>query len=240
MGLPFLLHRGQGIKEGKGGVAFGGRGQIETGFGQMKASFRQADIIKSLGRGCHHRQSLRVGQADILAGKNNHPAEDEAGILAGVNHFGQPIEGGVRVGAAQGFDEGGNGIKVGVAILVIQHRPALDRLLGHLCGDINHTVGVWRSGLDGQFQGIQHGPGVAISHVDQVVKSFIPQLDLEFAVTAALIRQRLPDNGPQIVFGQAAQLENAGAGHQRFVDFKIGIFRGGSHQDDRAIFYVRQ
>jgi hypothetical protein len=48
-------------------------------------------------------------------------AGDETGVLARMDHFGEPVEGGVGVAAAHGFDEGGDGVVMGIAVGVIDN-----------------------------------------------------------------------------------------------------------------------
>ena len=69
---------------------------------------------------------LRIGEADVLAGGDQHAPKDEAGVFAGLHHAGQPEQGGVGIAAPERLDEGADGVEVGVALLVVEHRPLLD------------------------------------------------------------------------------------------------------------------
>ncbi len=163
-----LLDALEGLEVGGGGIGFGRGGQVEGGFDDRINAFRQADEGKGLhGRGRHY-DPHRVGQADILPGQDDQAAQDEARVFPGVQHFRQPVQGGVRVGAAHRFDEGADRVVMGIPILVVQHRPALDRFLGHLHGDMDHAVRIRGGGFHRQFEGVQGIAGIPAGHVDQV------------------------------------------------------------------------
>ena len=206
----------------------------------MKATFGQADPVKGLGAGGDHADGVGVGQADVLPGKDQHAAKEKAGILAGIDHLGQPVEGSVGIRAAQRLDEGADGVIVVVAVLVVKHRPALDALLGH--GHIDHDPAVlagW-GGLDGQLQGVQHPPRVAVGHVDQVGQRVVVELDVEAAIAPLGIGQGVAGNGLQIGLAQGAELEDAAAADQGPVDAKVGVLGGGADEDDRAVLHPGQ
>ena len=98
--------------------------------GQGVKTLRQANAIEGGGAGLHHHHRLGIGQAHVLAGGDQHAAEDEARVLAGLHHACQPEEGGIGVRAPQRLDEGADRVEVGIALLVVEHGPLLDRFLG--------------------------------------------------------------------------------------------------------------
>ena len=73
------------------------------------------------------RERLRVGQADVFGGQDDDAAGDKHRVLAGLKHACEPVNGGVGVGAADGLDEGGDGVEVGVAALVVGQGSLGDR-----------------------------------------------------------------------------------------------------------------
>ena len=129
-------HLLQRIEEGKGGVGLLGRGQIERGRGQVEAAFGHAHLLEGLGAGVDHLDGVGVGHAHILAGEDQHAAEDEARRLAGIDHLGHPVHRRIGVAAAQALDEGADRVEVVVAFLVVEHGAALDRFFGDGEGDV--------------------------------------------------------------------------------------------------------
>ena len=60
-------------------------------------------------------------------------------------------------------------------------------------------------------------------------------LDVQLAITAFRVGQRLASDGEQVAFGQRLELEDAAAADERLVDLEIGVFGGRADQDDRAV-----
>ncbi len=202
LGLPLLLHRRQGVEEAQRRVRLGRRGQVERRLGQVEAALGQPHPVERLGAGGHHPDGVRIGQAHVLAGQDQHPPEEEARVLAGIDHLGQPVERRVGVGAAQRLDEGADGVVVIVAVLVVQHRPALDALLGHGHVDDDDPLGVGRRRLHRQLQRVEHAAGVAVGHVHQVGQGIVVHLDLEPAIAPLRVGQGAAGDGHQVLFGQ--------------------------------------
>jgi hypothetical protein len=125
-------------------------------------------------RGVREHESHRVGEADIFRRANHDAARDEARVFAGVNHLRQPVERGVGIAAAHGFDEGGNGVVVRVAIAVINDGFLLDALFGG--GEINVDDAV-RAGIRGErgdFERVQTFARVAVATVARCGWRFHP------------------------------------------------------------------
>jgi hypothetical protein len=97
--FAFLLHGFESVKKGKHGIGFWRSGQVQCCSGQWKASFRETNTIKRVRTGQSDLRRLWISQAHILAGKDEHAAEEKAGVFTGVDHFGQPVHRRVRVRA---------------------------------------------------------------------------------------------------------------------------------------------
>ena len=102
----------------------------------MEAALRHPHVFERLRARHHDAQRVRIGQADILAGEDDHAPEDETRLLAGVDHPRHPVERRVGVGAAQALDERADGVVVDVAFLVVEHGAALDGFFGDGAGDV--------------------------------------------------------------------------------------------------------
>ena len=262
-GLLLPLHRLQRIKESHGRVALGRGGQVERGLGQVEAALRHPHVLKRLRRRYHHTQCVRVSEAHVLTGKDDHAAEDEARLLARVDHPRHPVERRVRVRAAQALDERADGVVVDIAFFVVEHGATLDGLLGDGAGDMDAgcvergvcNVGriashrdaaryfVFRfgrgscglRGFDGQLQGVKHAAGIAVGHVDQMGQGVVVDLDVQLSITTLGIGDGLPRDVEEIFFGQRLKLEDAAAADQRLVDLEVGVFSRRADQDHRAV-----
>ncbi len=238
--LALVFHRAQGIEKGKDRVRFRSGSQIERGLGERKAPFRQTHAVKRCRTRHGHRHGLRVSQADIFAGKNNHAAKQKPGILSGIDHFGQPIHGCIRIRAAQRFDKRGDRIVVVIAFLIIENGALLNALLRHFHVHQDDAICVRRCRFNRQLQRIEHTARIAISHVHQVQQSGLLHLHPVLPIAALRVTQGLLGNAVQIGFVKRFELENEAAAGQCPVDRKIGIFRGRPNQNDGAVFHVRQ
>ncbi len=238
--LSLPLHGRDSIEKGKGTVALGCCRQVDARLGQVKASLRHTHIVESLGAGGYHSHGVRVGHAYILAGEDQHAAEDKARIFTCVQHARHPVQGRVGVGAAQALDEGADGVEVDVAILVVENSTALDGFFGHGQIYVNNPILIRRRRLDSQLQRVEHTTGVSVGHVDQVLQGIIFRAYVEFSVAALNVGQGLVGNAPQVVFAQPPQLEDARTTDQGLDDLEIGILRGRADEYDGAIFHVGQ
>ena len=238
--LAFGGHGAQRVEEPQRAVALGRGGQVQDRLGQVEATLGQADVVERGGAGGHHLDRRRVRHADVLRGKDQHAPEQIAWILAGVDHARHPVQGGVRVGAAQALDEGADGVVVGVALLVVQHRAALDRLLGHRPVHAHHSVARRRGRGDRQLQGVEQAARIAVGDVEQVLHGVTRHLAPNPAQAALGVGQRGPCHPLQVVAGQRLQLEDAAAAHQRLDHLEVGVLRGGSDQHDGAVLHRGQ
>ena len=226
----------EGAKIGLGGVAFGGERQVDGGLGQVVLGLGEANPGKGLGGGDRLDQGLGVGEADILRGQYQQAPDDEFGVLAGVEHAGQPIEGGVDIGTPHAFDEGGNGIVMGISVTIIQHGPGLDGFLGYLQIEINAAVGCGRGAEDGQLQGIEGVAQIAAGQISQMLQGLGRGGDRIGAQAAVFILQGPMQREPDLLPGKRLEDEDPGPGEQGADDLEIRVFGGGADEDQRAFF----
>ena len=141
----------QGIKYPQQAVALLGACQVEAGLGQGIEALRQAHPLKRRRAGFHHHHGLGIGQADVFPGGDQQATKDEARIFTGFHHPRQPEKGRIRITAPQRLDKCADRVEVGVALLVVEHRPLLDRLLGDAEIDLNQPIAVGLGGLHRQL-----------------------------------------------------------------------------------------
>src|SRR5205823_6444943 len=113
------------------------------GVGEGDQRFGQAAGFDGLLGGDGGRERLGVGQADVFAGEDDYPAGDETEVFAGMEHFREPVDGAVLVGRAHAFDEGADGVVVGVALFVVDDGFLLNRIFGDGEGEVDDSV-TWR------------------------------------------------------------------------------------------------
>src|SRR5690606_36329151 len=94
--LIFDVVQGGEVREAR--VALRGGGEVEAALGEEELAFWHPDVLEALRGGGSHLEGARVCEADVLGGKYEHPAEDEAWVLAGVDHTGVPVDGGFGIG----------------------------------------------------------------------------------------------------------------------------------------------
>ena len=140
-----------GEESGVSAIGFGSGGEVDRAMGEGDLGFWEADKIGGLLGGDGEDEGMGIGEADVFAGEDDEASGDEAEVFACVEHFGEPVEGGVGVGAADTFDEGGDGIVVLVAVLVIDHGFFLDTFFGDGVGDVDDSEGIWRGSDDGDL-----------------------------------------------------------------------------------------
>ena len=199
-----------------------------------KRPFRQADPVESLGRGDDQRQGSRVGEADVLAGEDDHAAEDEPRVFPGVDHAGHPVQGGVGVRPPHRLDEGADRVEVVVPFLVVENGAALDRFFGD--GEIDVHAAVARSRrIDRELEGVQQRPGVAVGDVDEMGKGVVVDGQAIEISVPARVGKGVAGNRVEVALGQGFELEQAAAGYQRPVDGEVGVFSGRADQDDGAV-----
>ena len=219
-------------------VGFGRGGEVEGGFHDGIHPLGHPDKLESLHRRGSDHQPQRVRQPDVLARQNHQAAQDEPRVFPGVKHLRQPVEGGIRVGAAHGLDEGADRVVVGVAVLVVEHRPPLDGFLRHLQGDLDHAVFVGRGGFDGQFQGVERVAGISSGDADQVLHGFGGEVHLAGPVAPFGVRKGTRQQGLDVLILEGTQLKDPRAAHQGADHLKVGVFRGRADQREGAVLHM--
>ena len=109
-------------------------------------------------RGCQ-RHRLRVGIADVLAGEDREPSDDEPRVFAAFEHARDPVNRSIGVGPPHGFDHRRD--RVVVLIIRVHRGLVLDRFLGFDPSDPDRLSA--RSAQDRDFERGQGAPGVAIA-----------------------------------------------------------------------------
>ena len=151
-----LAHVGTRVPDGeRRPVALRCGGQVDRRLAEVELGLGQAHVFERVAGGHRDHQRRRVGQADVLAGEDDHPAGDEPGVLAGLEHPRQVVDGGLRVAAAHRLDERADDVVVLVAVAVVAHRGPVQGLLDDLGGD--RAV---PGGLGGHLQRRQRTAGV--------------------------------------------------------------------------------
>ena len=133
--------------------------QQDDGLSQRKSGLRQAELQRGIHAGLDDRNGLGIGQSDILAGRTEDAAAG-AGQIAGLQKAGQIVQGSVRVGAAQGLHQGGDAVKVAVALAVVVHGGTLGDGLGVGKRDMDHAV-VCGAGGEQDLHGVDRLADVA-------------------------------------------------------------------------------
>ena len=202
---------------------------------QRDPRFRQADRLGDIDAGFHDRDQLRIGEPDVLAGADHQSAAGR-GQVAGFEKPAEIVNGGVGIGAAHTFLKGGNDIVMLVAVLVVAHGAALNKLLDRLERDV--LLAVFLVGGDRrQLQGIHRLAHVAAAAGGDLGGAaffqgngnalFLPQ-QLCGSVNGAFHLGRR----------HALELKDRRAAEDRVVNIEIRILGGGGDQGDAAVFNV--
>ena len=207
-GAAFLdvLH---GLAErGVGAVGFRRGGEIDRGMGERDAAFRHADEFECLLGGDGDAEGIRIGEADVLAGGNHQTPGDETRILAGVQHLREPVERGIGIRAADGFDEGGGGVVMRVAIGIVGDGFLLDAFLGDFEAQLDASIAARRGGEHGEFEGGEGFADIAIRHFREVAEGVGRDIDLEVAEAAVGVAERAFEHRDEIGGGHGFELED--------------------------------
>ena len=145
----FGLEQGQRVEETHCRVRLRRRRQVQRRVREVKPSLGHAHPVERCRGGLDEAQRPGVGHAHVLAGKDEHAAEDVVRVLARPHHAGQPVQRRVRVRPADRLDVGADRVEVVVALLVVEHHLALDAFLRDFPGDedLRAAGGGKRSGV---------------------------------------------------------------------------------------------
>ena len=152
------------------GVALGRAGQVGGGLRQDQATFGQTDAIERLGRCIGQGQGMWIGVANVLGGKDQHAACDEARVLPTFEHAREPVDRGVGVTAAQALDEGRDHVVVGLAPFVVVGQACLDG------GFDGRAVDCLLLALGRAVQQSQRTPRITLCEPDQQVARLVVDL----------------------------------------------------------------
>ena len=103
---------------------------------------------------------------------------------------------------------------MGVTVPIVQHGTPLNTLLGHRHVDHNRSLIIGGSGLNSQFQRVQHTPRIAVGHIHEVLQSMRLDLHLKRPISPLSVSQRPKGNGVQILFTKRFKAKNATAAHK--------------------------
>ena len=236
-----FLQVGQRGEESRvGRVAFRRRGQIDGGVGEGNPGFGESDEFAGLLRGHRDEEAARVGQPDVLAGRDDQAPGDETDVLAGMEHLGQPVKRGIGIAAADAFDESAYRVIVGIVIGIVDHGLALDAFLDDRAGQVDGARFVRSGGQGGEFQRIKAAAGVAIADFREVGGGVRMEGDVPPAESAFRVGEGAVHESAQIHDGERTQLEDQRAGDQRAVDVEKRVHRGGPDEAHCAAFDVGQ
>ena len=227
-----VLDLGQGAFYGHvGGIALGGGGQVDRGFGQGDPALGHANLGHHLKAGVGQQQGVGIGQTHVFRGTQAQAAGNEEGILTSVNHPGQVIDGRVGIGPADALDKGRNDIVVHLAILVIDGHVFLDG--GRYRLVINDDGLLAGLGVNHQLQHIEELAGVtaAVTHQSLAFPHFHGLVLEENILVEGTVQKDL-----QILFLQGFEYKDLAAGQQGSNDLKRGVLGGCTHQHDGAVF----
>ena len=133
---PGLFDHCQGAVDGRvGRITFGRSGQINSALRKYDPRFGHADHADSVHGGGGQQQGVRVGEAHIFGGQNNHAPCDKFDVFPAIEHPRQPVHGRVGVAAPHTFDKSGNDVVVLLAGFVVQSGVLLNEFAHQIIRD---------------------------------------------------------------------------------------------------------
>ena len=153
-----------GLLRGVGSIRFGCGGAVQASLHHGEFPFGRAkEFIGILGRKALN-QRLRIGKADVLAGKAHQPAQHVKRFFPGGEHPGEVIECSLRIGTAQRFMQRRDQVVMPVAVLVVNRHTPHQEL--RQVGGIERLCKVH---IEQGFRLIEQEPPVAIRRSNQCV-----------------------------------------------------------------------
>src|SRR6516165_6972411 len=86
-------------------------------------------------------QGFGISKANVFAGENDDSPRDEAEVFPSVQHFCQPVHRASFIRTAHAFDEGTDGVVVGIACAIVNDGFLLDAFLGNCEREMNRGTG---------------------------------------------------------------------------------------------------
>ena len=183
-------------------------------------------------------QCARIGVADILGGKDDHPARDEERILPGLDHPRHPVKCRIGIAAAHALDERGDDVVMLLAGTIVEQRFVLRRLADVVSDDRAALRGAGQLGSD--FQRTERAARVTRAKAHDLGQRVVIDRQFERPEPPIAIGQRAPDESGEVIIVQRLEHEDAGAREQWRDHFEGRILGGRADQGNQAIFDVRQ
>ena len=130
---------------------------------ERNARLGHTDEFDGLLRCDRQQQRFRIGQANVLARKDDNASRDETKIFAGVEHFRQPIYGAFFIGSAHALDERADGVVMRVTRAIINDRFLLDAFLGDGEREMDNAARIGRRGEHADLESVQAFTRVAVA-----------------------------------------------------------------------------
>ena len=187
-------------------------------------------------------QRLRIGEADVLGGRDHEPAGDEARVLPRLDHARQVVQRGVDVGAADRLDERADHVVVLVALAVVAQQRAVDRLRDVVVRDDRASSSAARSAdaaaaaaASSAVSARRASPEASRTSAARAASSSATApCSPRASATARSIEQ------PEVVVGERLQREQERAGQQRGDHRERRVLGGRRDEDDPAVLDAGQ
>ena len=147
----------------------------------MVATFWQSNSIKGGSTAFYHRNCHGICKASVLAGGNQHAAENKVRIFSRCYHTSKPVQSRIWVSASQAFDKGTDNVVVVVAVSVVKHHLFLNAFFRRLLGDVNLRafsgnwwgclwIPVFWGSFHCQLQCVQKASGISVGGIHQMLQ----------------------------------------------------------------------
>ena len=217
-------------------VALGGNGQEHHSLCQRQFAFRGAQALISLGSLQRQRQSPRVCVAYFLAGHAHQATREVGHVHPAVHHAAVPVERGIRVATAHRFMERGDLVVKGVPALVEAPHAVRGGFGSNLAGNFRAVV----DKTGGHFEQVQRTPSVAVSGDCQSFERFRRRPQMARTEATLFVSQCRRQQWDEVCRFQWPQRIYLRPRQQCRVHFERGVFGGGAHEHQRAVFHIRQ
>ena len=222
------------------GVGLGGRGEVRGGLGERDPSLRHADERDGVGGGDGDRQCLRVGEPDVLGGRDHQTARDEARVLPRLDHASEVVHRGIQVGTADRLDERADHVVVLVALTVVAQQRPVDGLRDVVGGDLRRLVALIVD-VDHGRRRLERGEraaGIARGQPDERGARLVAEGHR--AVEPACVAHGAVDEHAEVLIGERLQRQQQRTGQQRRDHRERRILGGGGDEHDPAVLDARQ